>query len=195
MEPEPQTKVLPPGHTDATNVAPGDSMATCRSLGRYEIVQRLGHGGMATVYLGRATANAGFVEMFLEEARIAAKIQSPHIAGILDLGHEDGLHFMVMEYIDGETLSGLIRQLRPRNDRLPLAVVLQILIDACQGLTAVHDLRDADGQPYGLVHRDMRVYADHLFVVCRRETFGDLPGDRQQPFEGREVVAFRRGRT
>ena len=120
VEPEPQTKVLPPGHTDATNVAPGDSMATCRSLGRYEIVQRLGHGGMATVYLGRATGNAGFeklvaikvihshlaaepefVEMFLEEARIAAKIQSPHIAGILDLGHEDGLHFMVMEYIDG----------------------------------------------------------------------------------------------
>jgi len=149
-------------------------MATTRSLGRYEIVQRLGHGGMATVYLGRATGNAGFeklvaikvihphlaaepefVEMFLEEARIAAKIQSPHVAGILDLGHEDGLHFMVMEYIDGETLSGLIRQLRPRSEQLPLPVVLQILTDACQGLTAVHDLRDADGHPYGLVHRDM----------------------------------------
>ncbi len=174
VEPEPQTKVLPPGHTDASTVAPGDPMATARSLGRYDIVQRLGHGGMATVYLARATGNAGFeklvaikvihphlaaepefVEMFLEEARIAAKIQSPHVAGLLDLGHESGLHYMVMEYIDGETLSGLIRQLRPRNDRLPLAVVLQILIDACQGLTAVHDLRDADGQPYGLVHRDM----------------------------------------
>jgi hypothetical protein len=159
VEPEPQTKVLPPGHTDATNVAPGDSMATTAALGRYEIVQRLGHGGMATVYLGRATGNAGFeklvaikvihphlaaepefVEMFLEEARIAAKIQSPHVAGILDLGHEDGLHFMVMEYIDGETLSGLIRQLRPRDERLPLPVVLRILIDACEGLTAVHDL-------------------------------------------------------
>jgi serine/threonine protein kinase len=174
VEPEPQTKVLPPSHTDATNVAPGDSMATTRALGRYEVVQRLGHGGMATVYLGRATGNAGFeklvaikvihphlaaepefVEMFLEEARIAAKIQSPHVAGILDLGHEDGLHFMVMEYIDGETLSGLIRQLRPRDERLPLPVVLRILIDACEGLTAVHDLCDADGHPYGLVHRDM----------------------------------------
>lgn len=174
MEPEPQTKVLPPGHTDATTIAPGDPMATCRALGRYEIVQRLGHGGMATVYLARATGNAGFeklvaikvihshlaaepefVEMFLEEARIAAKIQSPHVAGILDLGHEEGLHFMVMEYIDGETLSGLIRQLRPRNEQLPLPVVLRILIDACEGLTAVHDLRDPDGHPYGLVHRDM----------------------------------------
>ncbi len=174
MEPEPETKVLPVGHADATPVAPGDPMATRRSVGRYEIVQRLGHGGMATVYLGRATGNAGFekfvavkvihphlaaepefVEMFLEEARIAAKIQSPHVAGILDLGHEEGLHFMVMEYIDGETLSALIRQLRPRDERLPLPVVLQILIDACEGLTAVHDLRDADGNPYGLVHRDM----------------------------------------
>lgn len=177
MEPEPETKVLPAGPADtatASALATVDPMATRRSIGRYELVQRLGHGGMATVYLGRATGNAGFeklvaikvihphlaaepefVEMFLEEARIAAKIQSPHVAGILDLGHDDGLHFMVMEYIDGETLSGLIRQLRPQNERLPLAVVLQILIDACEGLTAVHGLRDVDGHPYGLVHRDM----------------------------------------
>ncbi|MBL9107126.1 MAG: protein kinase [Myxococcales bacterium] len=149
-------------------------MATRRAIGRYELVQRLGHGGMATVYLARATGNAGFeklvaikvihphlaaepefVEMFLDEARIAAKIQHPHVAGILDLGHDDGLHFMVMEYIDGETLSGLLRQLRPRGERLPLPVVVQILIDACEGLTAVHGLRDVDGHPYGLVHRDM----------------------------------------
>ena len=174
MEPEPETKVLPAGHADATAVASTDPIATRRSIGRYEIVQRLGHGGMATVYLCRATGSAGFeklvaikvihphlaaepefVEMFLEEARIAAKIQSPHVAGILDLGEDEGLYYMVMEYIDGETLSGLLRQLRPRDERLPLAVVLQILIDACEGLTAVHDLRDVDGHPYGLVHRDV----------------------------------------
>lgn len=177
MEPEPETKVLPAGPADAAatgTLASVDPMATRRSIGRYELVQRLGHGGMATVYLARATGNAGFeklvaikiihphlaaepefVEMFLDEARIAAKIQNPHVAGILDLGHDDGLHFMVMEYIDGETLSGLLRQLRPRAERLPLAVVLQILIDACEGLTAVHGLRDVDGNPYGLVHRDM----------------------------------------
>jgi serine/threonine protein kinase len=174
MEPEPETKVLPVGHADATPIASADPIAARRSIGRYEIVQRLGHGGMATVYLGRATGSAGFeklvaikvihphlaaepefVEMFLEEARIAAKIQSPHVAGILDLGQDEGLYYMVMEYIDGETLSGLIRQLRPRAQHLPLTVVLQILVDACEGLTAVHDLRDPDGQPYGLVHRDM----------------------------------------
>jgi len=177
MEPEPETKVLPAGPAEATTasaLATVDPMATRRTIGRYELVQRLGHGGMATVYLGRATGNAGFeklvaikvihphlaaepefVEMFLEEARIAARIQSPHVAGILDLGHDDGLHFMVMEYIDGETLSGLLRQLRPRDERLPIPVVLQILIDACEGLTSVHNLRDVDGHLYGLVHRDV----------------------------------------
>jgi serine/threonine protein kinase len=62
---------------------------------------------------------------------------------------------MVMEYIDGETLSALLRQLRPRGEYLPLAVVLQIAVDACEGLVGVHELRDPDGQPYGLVHRDM----------------------------------------
>src|SRR5262245_2018893 len=136
MDPEPETKVLPAGPADAAasgTLPTVDPLLTRRSIGRYELVQRLGHGGMATVYLGRATGSAGFeklvaikvihphlaaepefVEMFLDEARIAAKIQSPHVAGILDLAHDDGLHFMVMEYIDGETLSGLIRQLRPR---------------------------------------------------------------------------------
>lgn len=174
MEPEPETKVLPVGHADATPIASADPIATRRSIGRYEIIQRLGHGGMATVYLCRATGSAGFeklvaikvihphlaaepefVEMFLEEARIAAKIQSPHVAGILDLGEDEGLYYMVMEYIDGETLSALLRQLRPRGEQLPLAVVLQIAVDACEGLIAVHELRDPDGQPYGLVHRDM----------------------------------------
>ena len=173
MEAEPQTKVLPAAHPEAATTS-ADPIAARRSVGRYELVQRLGHGGMATVYLGRVTGSAGFeklvaikvihphlaaepefVDMFLEEARIAAKIQSPHVAGILDLGQEEGLHFMVMEYIDGETLSALLRQLRPRDERLPLSVVLQILMDACEGLTAVHDLRDPDGHPYGLVHRDM----------------------------------------
>jgi len=173
MEAEPQTKVLPAAHPEAATTS-ADPIAARRSVGRYELVQRLGHGGMATVYLGRVTGSAGFeklvaikvihphlaaepefVEMFLEEARIAAKIQSPHVAGILDLGQDEGLHFMVMEYIDGETLSALLRQLRPRDEHLPLPVVLKILMDACEGLTAVHDLRDPDGNPYGLVHRDM----------------------------------------
>ncbi|MBZ5715506.1 serine/threonine protein kinase [Nannocystis pusilla] len=177
MELEPETKVLPRGNADVAPSPPGEgsgSLHALQRIGRYEVVQRLGHGGMATVYLGRATGSAGFervvaikvihqhlaaepefVGMFLDEAKIAARIHSPHVAGILDLGEDSGFYFMVLEYIDGETLSALLRQLRPTDDRLPLAVALQILADACEGLVAVHGLRDPDGRPYGLVHRDM----------------------------------------
>lgn len=177
MESEPETKVLLRGNADVAASPPEEASGSLHALqriGRYEVVQRLGHGGMATVYLGRATGSAGFervvavkvihqhlaaepefVEMFLDEAKIAARIHSPHVAGILDLGEDAGFYFMVVEYIDGETLSGLLRQLRPAEERLPLVVVLQILADACEGLIAVHGLCDPDGRPYGLVHRDM----------------------------------------
>ncbi|MEZ4380221.1 MAG: serine/threonine-protein kinase [Nannocystaceae bacterium] len=145
-----------------------------RRIGRYDILQRLGYGGMATVYLARATGSAGFeklvaikvihphlaadpnlVEMFLDEARIAAQIHNPHVVEILDLGTDRGDYFMVMEFVDGETLSALIRKLRPKGERLPLAVILQILIDACEGLRAAHELRDADGHALGVIHRDV----------------------------------------
>ncbi|HEY8376086.1 MAG TPA: serine/threonine-protein kinase, partial [Nannocystis sp.] len=177
MEPEAETKVLPPGNADAAIALPAESGGVLHApqrIGRYEVVQRLGHGGMATVYLGRATGSAGFervvaikvihphlaaepefVGMFLDEARIAAQIHSPHVAGILDLGEDEGFYYMVLEYIDGETLSALLRQLRTEGERLPLALALQIVADACEGLIAVHGLRDPDGRPYGLVHRDM----------------------------------------
>lgn len=141
---------------------------------RYELIHRLGHGGMASVYLGRAIGTAGFerlvavkvihphlanepefVEMFLDEARIAAKIHHPNVCETLDLGEDDGLFFMVMEYVEGETLSSLIRQLRKREDRLPVACALQITADACRGLGAAHALEGNDGQPLNLVHRDV----------------------------------------
>lgn len=143
-------------------------------VGRYELIHRLGHGGMASVYLGRAIGTAGFerlvavkvihphlanesefVEMFLDEARIAAKIHHPNVCETLDLGEDDGLFFMVMEYVEGETLSSLIRQLRKREDRLPVPCALQITADACRGLGAAHALEGNDGQPLNLVHRDV----------------------------------------
>lgn len=143
-------------------------------VGRYELIHRLGHGGMASVYLGRAIGTAGFerlvavkvihphlanesefVEMFLDEARIAAKIHHPNVCETLDLGEDDGLFFMVMEYVEGETLSSLVRQLRKREDRLPVPCALQITADACRGLGAAHALEGKDGQPLNLVHRDV----------------------------------------
>ncbi len=155
--------------TKLADVEPGQTL-----LGRYELIHRLGHGGMASVYLGRAIGTAGFerlvavkvihphlaneaefVEMFLDEARIAAKIHHPNVCETIDLGEDDGLFFMVMEYVEGETLSSLIRQLDKVDERLPVSVALQVAFDACRGLAAAHDLAEHDGSKLDLVHRDV----------------------------------------
>jgi serine/threonine-protein kinase len=177
MEAEADTKVVAARTRDPDPPPPGnvvDFVGPRRRVGRYELLQRLGHGGMATVFLSRASGTAGFeklmavkvihphlasepefVEMFLDEARIAARIHHPHVVEILDLGREEGVFFMVMEYVEGETLASLLRQLNKADERLPLAVALQIVADACGGLAAAHDLVDRDGTPFKLVHRDV----------------------------------------
>lgn len=193
--PEPDTRIVPPrGPQDVPERSPPErarvsarapeeerrpeerregSVGPRRWVGRYELIHRLAHGGMATVYLGRAKGKAGFekivaikiihphlaseaefVDMFLDEARIAARIHHPHVVEILDLGDSDGVYFMVMEFIEGENLSALIRALA-QDERLPVAVILQIIADTLEGLNAAHELRDADARPYELVHRDV----------------------------------------
>ncbi|MBL4686258.1 MAG: protein kinase [Nannocystaceae bacterium] len=176
MEAEPETKVVD-HESKATKNAPAPAIhaaAGPRVVDRYELVHRLGHGGMATVHLGRATGRAGFeklvavkvihphlanepefVDMFLDEARIAARLHHPHVVQILDVGEDNGVYFMVMEYVEGDTLAALIRQLRKKGERLPLSAILQIATDAAEGLAAAHELSDRDGQPYRLVHRDV----------------------------------------
>lgn len=175
MEAEPETKVIQrESNTKGESALVLDTLAVGKTVGRYELIHRLGHGGMATVYLGRATGRAGFeklvavkvihphlaaesefVEMFLDEARIAARLHHPHVVEIHDLGEADGLFFMVMEYVEGETLASLLRQLRKHGERLPLTAVLRVVADACEGLAAAHDLTHADGRPMDLVHRDV----------------------------------------
>jgi serine/threonine-protein kinase len=192
MEQEPQTRVLNRDPTaphpelkprvatgpQAQLAAAGSSAANPvgngvpSRVGRYELVRRLAHGGMATVYLGRASGAAGFekvvaikiihahladeedfLEMFFDEARIAAQIRHPHVVEILDLGSENGRHYMVMEWVEGETLSGLVRAMRPGS--LPIPVILQVLVDTLEGLAAAHGAQDADGRDLRLVHRDV----------------------------------------
>jgi len=189
MEAEPETKVLDleskvteresedgerdPSPSDGPRFGAPDREAD-RVVGRYELIHRLGHGGMATVYLGRATGRAGFeklvavkvihphlgreaefVDMFLDEARIAARLTHPHVVQILDVGEDHGVFFMVMEYVEGETLSSVIRQLRKSEEVLTLSAILQVAADTAEGLAAAHELSDRDGKPYKLVHRDV----------------------------------------
>jgi serine/threonine-protein kinase len=143
-------------------------------LGRYELLGEIASGGMATVFLGRAVGARGFsrlvaikrmhphlerdeefVTSFLEEARLAARIRHPNVVATLDV--EDGeAPYLVMEYVEGDRLSGLIKEHVSRaKEGLPIPIALRVAIDALEGLNAAHDLRDDDGEPLDLIHRDI----------------------------------------
>ncbi len=175
MQAEAETKVVEArSKPSRPNPTPSSGLPHDRQIGRYDLLHRIGHGGMATVYLGRAVGTAGFeklvavkvihphlanepdfVEMFLDEARIAARIRHPNVVETLDLGREGDAFFMVMEFVEGDTLATLLRELRSAGELLPVPSVLRMVADACEGLAAAHDLVDPDGVPYHLVHRDI----------------------------------------
>ncbi|MFO0629481.1 MAG: serine/threonine-protein kinase [Polyangiales bacterium] len=142
-------------------------------LGRYEVLDEIAQGGMATVYLGRARGAANFERlvavkvclphlrgdeefsgMFLDEARLAARIHHPNVVATLDVGDEEAL-YLVMEYIEGDKLSTLIKRASIKQQRIPLGVTARIMIDALSGLHAAHELKDSLGEPLQLVHRDV----------------------------------------
>jgi serine/threonine protein kinase len=147
---------------------------TPRVVGRYAIFDEVASGGMATVYLGRLMGSGGFartvaikrlhpqfakdpefVAMFLDEARLAARIRHPNVVPTLDVVASRGEVFLVMEYVQGESLSRLAKALRARGERVPLPILLRIMSDALQGLHAAHEARDERGVPLDLVHRDV----------------------------------------
>lgn len=143
------------------------------SVGRYELITPLGKGGMAVVYLARNVGSAGFerlaavklmhrnliadedfVAMFLDEARVAARLHHPNVAAIIDLGNESGELYMVMDYVEGDTLAAVQRTAINVRRAIPLGIVLRITLDALAGLDAAHELKGPDGAPLHLIHRD-----------------------------------------
>ncbi len=147
--------------------------AAGRRLGRYTLLARIAQGGMAEVHLGRAIGPSGFeklvalklvlshladepqfIAMFLDEARLAAKLTHVNIAQVIDLDRVEGQPFIVMEYVHGRDLRATLRAAATRGG-LGLAAALTILRDACAGLHHAHELRGDDGRPLGLVHRDV----------------------------------------
>ena len=143
-----------------------------RRLDRYELIGEIAAGGMASVFLARAAGVAGFqrffaikrlhphladeqefIDMFLDEARLAAGIHHPNVVPILEVGTTDAGYYLVMDYIEGDTLSGVIAR-SAVDGGLPRPIALRILLDALHGLHAAHELTDADGHPVDLVHRD-----------------------------------------
>jgi serine/threonine protein kinase len=143
-------------------------------VGRYEVLLPIASGGMATVYLARSQGARGFARdvalklthahltdetpdfaaILLEEARIASRIKHRNVVSIIDVGEDPLGLFLVMEYVEGDTLAGLQRGAAARSEPVPPRIGVRILLDALAGLHAAHELRDEHGQPMAVVHRD-----------------------------------------
>ncbi len=145
-----------------------------RDVGRYRLYDEIAAGGMATVHVGRLRGPAGFartvaikrlhpqfahdpefVSMFLDEARLAARIHHPNVAAILDVVALRGELFLVMEYVRGETLSRLLPACERAGITIPHRIAATILQQALLGLHAAHEARDHRGTALNMVHRDV----------------------------------------
>jgi eukaryotic-like serine/threonine-protein kinase len=140
-------------------------------LGRYQLIALLGQGGMADVYLACTQGPGGFQKllvvklarftgdpmlsrMFLDEARLAAQLSHPNVVQTFEVGEEGSRHFMVMEYLDGATLSKL-RQRAQHSGGVPVRLAVQILSQVLEGLEYAHEARGIDGKLLKVVHRDL----------------------------------------
>jgi eukaryotic-like serine/threonine-protein kinase len=143
-------------------------------LGPYELLRRIATGGMAEVYLARRGGPHGFkkivavkrilpqyardpdfVAMFVDEARVCARLGHPNIVQVFDFGEQDGELYMAMEYVDGTTGARLIRAAASRGEDVSLDVCLHITLSVLRALECAHGARDDNGKPLALVHRDV----------------------------------------
>jgi serine/threonine-protein kinase len=140
------------------------------SLRSYRLIAEIGRGGMANVYLAVARGPAGFnklvvikkirkdlvtegdsLAMFLDEARLSARMNHPNVVQTYEIGQEGDRYFIAMEYLDGQPYSRVLSRLRKK---LPFAYHVRVVADLCAGLHHAHELRDFDGSALGVVHRD-----------------------------------------
>ncbi|WP_233561221.1 serine/threonine-protein kinase, partial [Sorangium cellulosum] len=150
-----------------------DRLGPGSTLGRYEILIPVAKGGMAAVWAARLQGTRGFRKivaiktmlpdvsddpdfesMFLDEARVAARVRHPNVVEILDLGEEDDVLYIVMEWVDGET-AGTLQKAAKKLGGIPQRIVLRIASQICAGLHNAHELRDDSGALLDLVHRDI----------------------------------------
>lgn len=151
-------------------------------LGKYRILGEVGRGGMADVYLAVAHGLSGFNklvvlkvirsevaedadarDMFVNEARLAGRLNHPNVVHTLEVGEEGGRPILVMEHLDGQSLHAVLRRCRRSETSMPVQMALRILAESLQGLHYAHALKDFDGSPLRLVHRD--VSPQNIFVT------------------------------
>jgi len=152
----------------------GSALAPGFRLDRYELLCPIAQGGMAEVWTARQRGKHGFERlvavktilpkfadderfqrMFLDEAHVSSRIEHPNVAQILDVGEQEDITYLVMEYVDGDALSTLHRAAQSRGASIPHGMLLRLMVEVCGGLHAAHELRMADGQHAGVVHRDV----------------------------------------
>ncbi len=157
-----------PGHRNGRDEPP------LGRVGRYELLAEIGRGGMGEVYKARVSGARGFekqvvikrilphlagdpafVERFLDEGRLAVRLNHAGIAQVFDLGEDEGRFFIAMEFVDGVDLAELMRKLAQRSEKMPVAWVVQVLVALLDALDYAHEVRGDDGRPLGLVHRDV----------------------------------------
>jgi serine/threonine-protein kinase len=145
-----------------------------RAFGQYLIFDRIGHGGMAQIYLARTTTHLGgsrrvvikevlaelsadraFARMLTREAKLAAQLSHRNIVQVMDLGRESGRLFIAMEYVEGYDLNQLLRELTKRRIPLPVEFALFIVREVLAALDYAHRATDEHGGPLGVVHRDV----------------------------------------
>jgi serine/threonine-protein kinase len=143
-------------------------------LGDSELLVRIGRGGMATVWVARERAKdpkddrlvavkamlpelaeeSEFVRMFLDEVKLVRSIRHPNVVQVYDVGEHDGVMWMSMEWVEGESLHTVIAEAGKRR-AIPPEMAVKIIADACGGLHAAHELRDETQKLRGVVHRDI----------------------------------------
>ncbi len=153
-----------------------------KMFGKYKLLAHLATGGMAEVLLASHTGLANFeklvviklilphlskekrfIDMFLDEARIAAMLNHPNVVQVFDLGIQDGRYFIAMEYLPGESLSYLVRTMRKDGQALPPHLAAGIVMQAAEGLHHAHSAVDNTGKSLRIVHRD--ISPQNIFVL------------------------------
>ena len=143
-------------------------------FGRYTLHEKIGAGGMAEVYratiggaggfekqfaikriLDHHAEDGEFINMFMDEARIAAALNHPNIAQVFEFDQLDGVYYLAMEYVQGRNLSQVLRTARERNRPFEHDLAVHVAMETCKGLYAAHGARDVRGRKMKIIHRDI----------------------------------------
>ena len=152
------------------------------AFGKYQLFASLGRGGMADVFLAVARGQMGFNKlavikrlrqalaeeqsfrnMFLDEARLAARLSHPNIVHTYEVGEQNGVYFIAMEYLEGQSLNKVLKEALRRKEGIEPELSARIIADALGGLAYAHALADYDGRPLGIIHRDVSPH--NIFVT------------------------------